>query len=140
MIFRKVKDLRRAEPMPKKQFQRICKVLKRMGISVFMGVEADALCDMQHVEAITFNKELVVFRKNPSRSVVFEELIHLHQYLSGRCDGSSLSRIQCEIEAKEKLLKYSEAYGLTTLDIEITRRVLDEDYLDMKRYSERRMS
>ena len=91
MIFRKKKDLRRAEPMPSRQFRRICKF-------------------------------------------VFEELIHLHQYATNKCDGTRLSRIRCEIEAKEKILKCASAYQLTDLDISITKAVLEQDYLDLEEY------
>ena len=37
----------------------------------------------------------------------------------------------CEIEAKEKLLRYSKAYGLTDKEVEITRRLLEEDKMDL---------
>ena len=103
MIFRKKKDLRRAEPMPSRQFRRICKSLRKHGVFVWLGEEADAICESRNVEAITFNDNTVVFRQKPSRSVVFEELIHLHQYATNKCDGTRLSRIRCEIEAKEKI-------------------------------------
>ena len=134
MIFRKKKDLRRAEPMPKHQFRRICRSLRRHGVFVWIGDEADKICSSRNVEAITFNDNTVVFRHNPSRSVVFEELIHLHQYSVKRCDGTRLSRIQCEIEAKEKLLRCAKSYQLTDLDISITKAVLEQDYSDLEEY------
>ena len=37
---------------------------------------------------------------------VFEELIHSAQYGTGKNDGSYISRLKCEIEAQEKLLRY----------------------------------
>lgn len=136
MIYRKHINLKKAEPMPKKQFHRICKALKRHGVTVWMGEMADRVCEIQGAEAFTLNENTVVFRRNPCRSVVFEELIHLWQYASGKCDGTKLSRIKCEIEAKEKVLKYAEAYGLTIMDIEITKKALEIDYLDLQHYYE----
>lgn len=121
--------------MPKSQFHRICKALRRHGVLVWLGQEADAVCEMQMAEAITFNEKTVVFRRNPSRSVVFEELIHLRQYATHQCDGSKLSRIQCEIEAKEKLLQFAKGFQLTKLDIELTKEALKQDYLDLQYYS-----
>ncbi len=122
--------------MPKKQFQRICRALRRHGVAVWLGAETDAICRLQGVEAFTLNRNTVAFSKNPSRSVVFEELIHLSQFSNNKCDGSRVSRIKCEIEAKEKVLKYSKSYRLTERDIEITRRALERDYLDLKEYYE----
>ena len=134
MIYRKQKGSMRAEPMPKKQFQRICKALKRQGVTVWMGEMADNICRAQGAEAFTLNENTVVFRNKPSRSVVFEELIHLWQYSNNRCDGTKLSRIMCEIEAKEKVLRCSKSYELTSADIEITKRALQQDYIDLRKY------
>ena len=53
-----------------------------------------------------------------------------------KCDGTKLSRIRCEIEAKEKVLRCSEAYRLTNLDIEITKKSLKQDYTDLQHYYE----
>lgn len=136
MIYRKCHTQNRAEPMPKKQFHRICKSLKKHGVIVWTGDDADKICQSQHAEAFTLNENTLVFRNNPSRSVVFEELIHLWQYANNRCDGTKFSRIKCEIEAKEKLLAYAQLYKLTKLDIEITKKVLQEDYLDLQKYYE----
>lgn len=136
MIFRKRNSKKRAEPMPKKQFQRICKALKKKGVTVWLGDAADQICKVQCAEAFTLNENTVVFRRNPSRSVVFEELIHLRQYETKKCDGTKLSRIKCEIEAKEKVLRCSQSYKLTNLDIEITKKALQQDYIDLQRYYE----
>ena len=122
--------------MPRKQFQRICKALKSHGVYVWTGNAADQICKSQNAEAFTLNESTVVFRKNPSRSVVFEELIHLWQFSNNKCDGTKVSRIKCEIEAKEKVLKYAEAYKLTKRDIAITKEALQMDYIDLQNYYE----
>ena len=67
---------------------------------------------------------------------MFEELIHLWQYANNRCDGTKVSRIKCEIEAKEKVLKYAKAYKLTKIDISITKEALQKDYIDLQNYYE----
>ena len=134
MIFRKQKGEKRAEPMPKKHFRRICKALRAHGVLVWLGDTADKICRSQHAEAFTLNEKTVVFCKDPSRSVVFEELIHLWQFANHRCDGTIGSRIRCEIEAKEKVLKYAKAYKLTQLDVKLTKEVLKKDYEDLRNY------
>lgn len=135
-MFRKKPTKKRAEPMLKKQFYRICKSLRSHGVLVWIGDDADKICDAQDAEAFTLNGNTVVFRRNPSRSVVFEELIHLWQYANNRCDGTKVSRIKCEIEAKEKVLKYAKAYKLTKMDISITKEALQKDYIDLQNYYE----
>ncbi len=136
MIFRKRDYIKRAEPMPRKQFQRICKALRRHGVVVWTGDEAEQICISQNAEAFTLNENTVVFRKSPSRSVVFEELIHLWQFANNKCDGTKVSRIRCEIEAKEKVLQNARSYKLTKLDVEITKNALKQDYLDLQNYYE----
>lgn len=112
------------EPMPIKQFRRIEKAFRKKGGIIVVGEEANAILDMQEAEASTFNESTILFRKNPSRAAVFEELIHTAQYRMGKCDGSVKSRLENEIEAKEKLIKYAKAYNLTDIEIYNTRKML----------------
>ena len=125
MLQRKQKPNGWIEPMPTKQFRRIEKSFKLKGGLFLMGTEVDKMLDMQEAEASTFNETTVLFRKNPSRSAVFEELIHTAQYRDGKCDGSRESRLINEIEAKEKLIKYSQAYKLTDVEITNTKKMLE---------------
>ena len=62
--------------------------------------------------------------QKPGRAAVFEELIHATQWRMGRNDGSLKVRLICEIEAQEKLLKYSTAYKLTKVEISQTEKAL----------------
>ena len=105
---------------------------------VWIGEEADKICDLQHAAAFTLNENTVVFKNNPSRATVFEELIHLWQYKNKKCDGSELSRIECEIAAKEKILKNALAYKLTDGEIVQTGKLLEMDREDLREYYERR--
>ena len=100
------------------------------------GSDADRICALQKCEGFTLNENTVVFAKNPSRSVVYEELIHLWQYGTNKCDGLTVSRIKCEVEAKEKVLKYAKAYKLTKLDVDLTKKALDRDYMNLRAYYE----
>lgn len=64
------------EPMPKKQFHRIEKRFKRLG-GIFQYDEAtDKYLEGKHAEAITYNEKTILFKSNPGRASVFEELIH----------------------------------------------------------------
>ena len=63
-------------------------------------------------------------KKSPGRAAVFEELIHATQYRQGKNDGTYKSRLLCEIEAQEKLLKYQKSYKLTKSEIKQTEKAL----------------
>ena len=126
-LYRNALDVSNVEPMPDEQFTRIQKRFERNGGIFSKDKEANDYVVARHKEAITLNADTVVFRYNPSRAAVFEELIHTFQYKTGKLDGSELRRCLCEIEAKEKLLRYSKAYGLTDKEVEITKRLLEED-------------
>lgn len=76
-------------------------------------------------EGITLNADTVCLMRNPSRVAVFEELIHTAQYRLGKIDGTPLSMVKAEIEAKEKLLRNASAYHLTDIEIKNTEQLPD---------------
>lgn len=122
------------EPMPKKQFHRIEKRFKRLG-GIFQYDEAtDKYLESKHAEAITYNEKTILFKSNPGRASVFEELIHSYQYKIGKNDGTYLSRLNCEIEAQKKLLKYSKFYKLTKIEIEQTKSALKAYETELNAY------
>lgn len=125
-MYRKSKE-NKIEPMPKKQFQRIEKAFKRHGGMFQYSKETDAYLDSKNAEAITYNATTILFKRNPGRASVFEELIHSTQYRTGRNDGSYKSRLLCEIEAQEKLLRCKKVYKLTDIEIKQTEQAL-QDY------------
>ena len=122
-MFRKAKNVK-IEPMPKKQFQRIVKKFKAMGGIIQFDNETDAYLLSKNAEAITYNENTILIRQDPGRASVFEELIHTAQYRNGRNDGSYASRLRCEIEAQEKLLRNAKPYHLTAQEIRQTEKAL----------------
>ena len=76
------------KPMPKKQLQRISKAFKRRGGIIQMNAETDAYLDVKKAEAITYDAKTILLRQHPSRSAVFEELIHATQFRHGKNDWS----------------------------------------------------
>ena len=83
-------------------------------------------------EGVTLNENTILLRQKPGRACVFEELIHARQYRQGLNDGSTISRIQNEIAAQEMLLKNSNAYKLTPLEIRQTQSALASYLLQLK--------
>lgn len=122
-MYRK-KNPDKIEPMPKKQFHKIEKAFKRQGGIFQYDEETDAYLDSKNAEAITYDAKTILFKTNPGRASVFEELIHTYQYRTGKNDGSYISRLECEIEAQKKLIKYSRAYKLTEKETEQTKAAL----------------
>jgi len=124
-MYRKKKDTD-IEPMPKKQLQKIVKAFRRQGGVIQMSDATDAYLETKKAEAITYNAATILLRQSPGRAAVFEELIHATQYRQGKNDGSYKSRLLCEIEAQEKLLKYQKSYKLTKAEIVQTQKALKE--------------
>lgn len=112
------------EPMPKKQLRKIVKSFKKQGGVIQMDSETDYYLTKRNVEGITYNSKTILLKQKTGRAAVFEELIHTAQYRDGKMDGSTLSRINCEIEAQKKLLKNAKAYKLTNKEIEQTQFAL----------------
>lgn len=133
-LTRKAKPDDYVEPMPKKQFQRICKSFKSQGGIIQMNDATDEYLSSKHAEAITYDSKTILLKQNPSRASVFEEFIHTHQYKTGENDGSYESRLKCEIAAQKKLIKYSKAYKLTDKEITQTQRALEAYENELKEY------
>ena len=77
-----------------------------------------------------------MIRKSPGRASVFEELIHATQYKNGENDGSYLSRLMCEIAAQRKLIDNCEAYQLTRVELEQTKKALNAYEKELKKYKQ----
>ncbi len=123
-LTRKAKPDDYVEPMPKKQFQRICKSFRSKGGVIQMNDATDEYLNFKNAEAITYDSKTIVIKQNPSRASVFEELIHTFQYRIGENDGSYDNRLKCEIAAQKKLIKYSKEYKLTENEIKQTKMAL----------------
>lgn len=132
-MFRRKKE-GKIEPMPKKQFQRIVKRFKAQGGIFQFDEETDHYLDSRNAEAITYDAKTILIQQNPGRASVFEELIHTAQYRNGRNDGSLKSRLLCEIEAQEKLIRNANAYKLTKPEIEQTKKALAAYQKELEAY------
>lgn len=121
------------EPMPKKQFNRIKKAFKRQGGLIQQDKDTDRYLEKRQVEGITYNENTILLRQRPGRASVFEELIHTYQFKVGKIDGTERSRILAEIEAQEKLIKYSDEYKLTEPEIIQTQKALNNYRADLKK-------
>ncbi|CAI3548391.1 hypothetical protein [Clostridium neonatale] len=132
-LYRKSK-MGKIKPMPKKQLRKIVKGFSRNGGIIQINKETDAYLKSKAAEAITYNESTILLRQNTGRAAVFEELIHATQYKDGMNDGSLESRLICEIEAQKKLIKYSNAYKLTGIEIKQTKSALESYKKQLKEY------
>ncbi len=112
---------KRIQPMPKEQFRTIVKAFEKNGGAIITDKNAQKILKAQNAEGITLDEKTILLVKNPSRSAVFEELIHSTQFRLGKNDGSMEKILQCELEAKEKLIRFCKEYELTQEEIEVTK-------------------
>lgn len=120
------------KPMPKYQVQRIAKAFSKNGGVIQMDTETDRHLDEMGAQGSTLAADIILLHTKPSRATVFEELIHSSQYKKGMNDGTPMAMVRCEIEAKEKLLKYAKAYRLTEAEIRETKALLKKDKADLE--------
>ena len=95
--------------------------LKEQGITVWMDNEADRFLNRGGAEATTMYPDIIAFHSKLSASGMYEELIHLAQIRKLGREPTAIETIKMEIEAKEKLLRNSKAYGITEYEQEITK-------------------
>lgn len=114
--------------MDKKQFEKIKAGCTKNGIIIKQDREAQDILDFYKVEAMTLG-DIIMLRPNPTRSAIFEELIHVTQSRRGKITSSIKDRTLCEIEAKEKLIKHQKAYKIPDSENEKTKTQL-KDYLE----------
>lgn len=100
--------------------------LKEQGITVWMDDEADRFLNNKGAEATTMYPDIIAFHSKLSASGMYEELIHLAQIRKLGREPTAIETIKMEIEAKEKLLRNSKAYGITEYEQKITKEsILD---------------
>lgn len=92
------------------ELARIKTAFGRNGGIIDQGAEAQAYLRLQGAEDVTFGADTILLRSSPSRSSVFEELIHTAQNRTGRFTGENV--LQMEIEAAEKLIRFRRGYGI----------------------------
>lgn len=111
--------------MDKKRFNKIKTNLEKNGIKVIQDIDGDNFLKAMNAEAMTLSDgSAVIFRSHrvPSASACFEEIIHTTQIRNnGMISGigtneAYIEYLRREIEANEKVLRHSKAYGLTELD------------------------
>ena len=134
----KVEDI---PSMDEQKFNTIKSNLEKKGISIIQDADGDDYLEFMSAEAMTLSDgSAIIFQSGrvPSASAVYEEIIHTHQIKTkgmvesqGDIQGT-LEYLHREIEANEKLLKYSKAYKLTQKDTESIKENLDMYYAKLK--------
>jgi hypothetical protein len=108
-------------------FQRIQTAFERQPGRMMLANENSALELNKHsrpglrIEGETLNENVVFLRPNPSTSSVYEELIHTAQLRGGMTD-----RLQMEIEAAQKLIRFGDRYHIPQAETEATAKRLLE--------------
>jgi hypothetical protein len=116
----------RQTPMDKETIERVKTALSRQGVDLLQSAELDGWLISKGAEAITFSNGSMAMHTKVSASGFFEELIHYGQIKSGHVvDDNDLTNLLLEIEAKERLLKYKNAYRITDYEAEILANTLE---------------
>ena len=121
--------LSKQKPMDPEVIARVKANLEKKGIPLVQSEEMDRYLLSRGSEGVTFYGEpLIVLHTNASASGFYEELIHLGQILDGRAkENDEENKIMLEIDAKQRLIKYRRAYGLTDFEVEITTESLNDN-------------
>ena len=124
------KDLRREitpdlpyKPVSEERYQQLIIPLKKMGVTIIRGEEAEKHLDFMNAEASNFGTDVVFFRQKESISAILEETCHIRQNRRGMNDdkGEPLRSWLNEIDAKKYLLRVASKYGIPREEIETTR-------------------
>ena len=97
---------------------------KAIGGIYICNKDSEEFLSVQGAEAITLDSFTILFRRGPSRSVVYEELFHAEQFRNGKITGTQQNRLECEIEAQKYLLENADKFKLTKPEIVQTKDML----------------
>jgi RHS repeat-associated protein len=96
-------------------FGRIQSAFQRQGGVMQADADSTRLLNTLGVEGATADAKTILLPQNPSTSAVYEELIHSAQYRAGMTDP-----LQMEIEAAQKLIRFSDAYNIPAAETQQT--------------------
>jgi hypothetical protein len=90
----------------------------RSGGVIDQSAGAQAYLRLRGAEGLTLNATTVLLGRNPSRSAIFEEMIHVGQFRHGRITSGSV--LKNEIEAAERLIQNRRAWGIPNAETRAT--------------------
>jgi hypothetical protein len=98
-------------------FKRIQKAFQRIPGRVMASSPASELHLGPNplIQGETLSQDVIALRMNPSTSSVYEELIHTAQLRRGMTDVT-----QMEIEAAQKLIRFSDQYNIPAQETQMT--------------------
>jgi RHS repeat-associated protein len=96
-------------------FQRIQSAFQRQGGVMQVDAESTRLLNTLGVEGATVDAKTILLPQSPSTSAVYEELIHSAQLRAGMTDS-----LQMEIQAAQKLIRFSDAYNIPAAETQQT--------------------
>ena len=116
------------KPVSEERYNQLIIPLKKMGVTIMRGGEAEQHLDFINAEASNFGTDIVFFRKKVSVSAILEETHHIRQNRQGMNDDKKepLRSWLNEIDAKRYLLRVADKYKIPREEIEITKTQLKE--------------
>lgn len=120
--------INRQQPIDSERLSRIKQELAKRGVVIEQSEEWDRYLEKKGAEALTFSDGSMVMHTRVSASGCFEELLHYGQIKSGKgidVNADSVSNVLMEIDAKERLIKHKDAYGITDFEVDILTESLE---------------
>ena len=114
------------DSMDPKVIARVKASLEKQGGIIVQSEEIDRYLVRHGREASTFTDGMMWMHTKVSASGFFEELIHYGQIKRGHVDFDNVeSKIQMEIDAKERLIRNQHVYGITDFEVTVLAEALE---------------
>ena len=125
--------INKQKQMDKEIIERTRRSLANKGVVLYQSVDIDRMLMSRGAEALTFSDGTIVMHTKVSASGFYEELIHYGQIKANRTiEDDKRNNLLLEIEAKERLIKYRQAYQITDYEVEILTEVLKKYKIDLE--------
>ena len=98
--------------MDEAKYLQIKNAFEKNGGTMGSSDELDSYLDWRGADAATIDEKYIAFRQGspPTASEMFEELIHTAQLRNAIVSTDNVQ--ECELKAKEKLIKYQKQYDI----------------------------
>ena len=122
MYRKKVIDQSKMSRASQEQINRLSRKFRKRGGVFISDEDAIEYLDEKKAEALTLDAYTILKRDEISISALIEELEHAEQYLRNENDGTALSVVINELNAKRKSIEERERYKLPKIEIDSVRK------------------
>lgn len=133
----KSKEILDKQPkVSEEDYKRIVDDLLKDGIAVERGTDTDKYLDRYGMEGMVFHDvygDSIVYHTKLSYAGMHEEIKHIKQIKEGKIfEYGSIGNIECEIEAKEELIRRKEELKISDYEVRILKQQIKEYKIKLK--------